>query len=311
MTRFINSTLIGFVAFFLFLAVLWLFVDPAAPGLATDSGQPRSDVRIDAVEAHWVPGEPTRLLVEVTLENDGKAAASISQVAYRTLLDDQLMAASSEDPPTQVPAGSQAPMRFTVSLPPDFAARWMDAYAARGESSQLRVDGSILVRTAANDVRLPFEWQGSWRGQMLDRLRASPQDCPGPPAPLCLESIDPAFKGGDLRVEVGLRNDRAEPLVVRNGTFRLVLEDTTVATGRLGESFEIAAGGDQRLPAMLTFHDEALVAWWAGHVARCETSRLSLNIGLEVEGVDEGAALVDWDILAAPFNTAFACQRSA
>lgn len=310
MTRFINTTLIGLVAFFLFLAVLWLFVDPAAPGLST-AGQPESDVRVKDIEAQWAPGgQGTRMQVEVLLENEGSTAA-VQQVAFRATLDGQLLAAATDDPPTSVPSGSTAPVRITIDLPPDFAARWMQSYQQRGESSQLRVDGSILARSATSDVRLPFEWQSSWKGQMLDRLEGSPQDCPGPPAPLCLEAIDPAFKAGHLQAKVALRNDRGEPILVRNGTFRLVLEDATVATGRLEEPLEIAAGDESDLSVLLAFDDGALASWWDGHVARCETSRLALNIGLEVEGVDEGSALVDWDILAAPFETEFLCDRSA
>lgn len=310
MTRFINTTLIGLVAFFLFLAVLWLFVDPAAPGLST-AGRPESDVRVKDIEAEWAEGaQGTTLRLEILLENDGSAAA-IQQVAHRATLDGQLLAAATDDPPTAVPAGAQAPVRVTVELPPDFAARWLQSYQERGESAQLRVDGSILVRSATSDVRLPYEWQTSWKGRLLDRLEASPQDCPGPPAPLCLEALDPGFKGGDLQLKVTLRNDRDQPVVVRNGTFRLVFEDVVVASGRLEQPLEIGAGADQPLPALLSFDDGALSSWWGGHVARCETSRLALNIGLEVDGVEEGSALVDWDILAAPFETGFACQRGA
>lgn len=310
MTRFINTTLIGLVAFFVFLAVLWLFVDPKAPGLATAAGD--SVVTIDSVEAAWDPSDAqgTAIDVEVMVHNAG-AAGAVTQVAYRTTLDGQVVAAASQDPPTSIPAGADAPVRFTVELPPDFAARWLAAYQAHGEASTLRIDGTIVVRMAAGDHSLPFEWKSAWKGQLLDRLSASPQDCPGPPAPLCLESLDTAFRSGDLQVTLALRNDQSDPLLVRNGTFRLVFEDTTVATGRLGESLEISPGGEADIPVRVAFDDGALAQWWAGHVARCEDSRLSLNIGLEVETAGTGPSLVDWDILAAPFHTGFLCRGSA
>src|SRR5688572_7639501 len=106
MTRFINTTLIGLVAFFVFLAVLWLFVDPAAPGLATTAG-PESPVEIESVEAEWdaANGQGTAIDVKVMVHNAG-AAATVTQVAYRATLDGQLLAAASEDPPTAIPAGT-------------------------------------------------------------------------------------------------------------------------------------------------------------------------------------------------------------
>lgn len=310
MTRFVNTTLIGLVAFFVFLAVLWLFVDPTAPGLATTSGGD-SPVAIKSVDAQWDPAsqQGTAIDVEVMLHNEG-AAAAITQVAYRVMLDDQLMAAASEDPPTAIPAGADAPVRFTVELPPDFAARWLVAYQEHGESSTLRIDGTIVVRTAAADHRLPFDWKSTWKGALLDRLEASPQDCPGPPAPLCLESLDTAFKAGGLQTTVSLRNDQSDPLLVRNGTFRLVFQDVTVARGTIEEGLEISPGSDADIPVRLSFDDEALAQWWAGHVGRCEDSRLSLNIGLEVETVSAGPSVVDWDILAAPFHTGFLCRSA-
>lgn len=307
MTRFINTTLIGLVAFFVFLAVLWLFVDPAAPGLATSSGD--SVVTVESVEADWDPESPAGTAIDVKLMvHNAGAAGAITQLAYRATLDGQIVAASSQDPPTSIPAGADAPIRFTVGLPPDFAARWLAAYQSHDEASTLRIDGTVVVRMAAADHSLPFEWKSSWKGALLDRLSASPQDCPGPPAPLCLESLGTAFKSGDLQATLALRNDQNDPLLVRNGTFRLVFEDVTVATGRLGEGLEISPGGEADIPVRLVFDDGALAQWWGGHVARCEDSRLSLNIGLEVQTAGADPSVVDWDILAAPFHTGFLCR---
>src|SRR5688572_25938730 len=101
MTRFINTTLIGLVAFFVFLAVLWLFVDPTAPGLATSGGD--SVVTVESVEADWdsANAQGTAIDVKVMLHNAG-AAGAITQVAYRATLDGQVIAAASEDPPTSI-----------------------------------------------------------------------------------------------------------------------------------------------------------------------------------------------------------------
>lgn len=311
MTRFINTTLIGLVAFFAFLAVLWLFVDPAAPGLATQDDAPKGAVRVTGSDAQWVASDlGTRLAVDLDLRNTGPAAA-VTQVAYRVTLDGQLLAASSEDPPATLPADSDGTVRFNVELPATFAGEWWRSYATRGESSTLRVDGTVTVRAATSDQRVPFQWQSAWNGDLVDRLSDSPQECPGPPAPMCLDEIKVAWKAGRLQTTIVLRNDQSEPVIVRNGTFRLVFEDVAVAGGRLEEALTIAPGEDADITAQLAFDDGALMQWWAGHVARCETSRLSLDVGLETEGVDATVSQVDWDILAAPYRTAFACSGGA
>ena len=307
MTRFINTTLTGLVAFFVFLAVLWLFVDPAAPGLKTQDDPP-SVVRVESTDARWgaTDAAGTRVHVEMLLENEG-TAATVTQVAYRATVDGSLMAAATEDPPVALPAESTSPMRFTVLLPPDFASAWFSAYRSHDEAATLRIDGTIAVRMASGDHRVPFSWENSWRGELLERLADGPQECPGPPAPMCLAELQADWKGNGLATTVVVRNDRAEPLIVRNGTFRLVFEDVTVATGRLDGTLEIPSGEKAELDAILSFDPGAMAQWWIGHVERCETSRLSFNVGLEIEGVDASTSQVDWDILAAPYRTGFIC----
>lgn len=309
MTRFINTTLIGLVAFIVILALLWLVIDPRAPGLAT-TATGDDDFTVRDATADWDASstDGTDLVVAVVVHNDGESAF-ITQAAYRVMLDDQLLAAATTEPKATVPPGMDGTVRLHVDLPPDFSRRWFDAYQHGDETVSLHVEGTLVARTAALDSRVPFTWSSTWRGHLLERLAAGAQDCPGPPAPLCLDDLDTAFRQGNLLVTLDLRNDRADPVNVRNGTFRLMFQDVAVATGRMEGDHDIAAGAHEDIPVTLTFDDAALAQWWAGHVARCEDSRLSLAVNLESEAVggDGGAELVAWDILAAPFVTGFAC----
>ena len=309
MTRFINTALIGLVAFVIILAGLWLVVDPAAPGLPTQEAESPTAISVRSTKVAWDPSAPGRdLEVEVVLRNQG-AAGSLTQVAYRATLDGQPLAAATGNPPATLGAGLDTPVRFTIPLPGEFAARWLRA-TQDGDTDTLRVDGTLSVRTAAADQRLPFQWSTSAASKLLDHLSDAPQDCPGAPAPLCLKSIDAGPKPGGLQVRLDLRNDQADPLVVRNGTYRLVFEDVTVAQGSLRGIVGVEPGETAELAALLAVDEEALAQWWIGHVGRCESSRLALAVHLDVETVETGASAVDWEILAAPLQTGLLCRGS-
>lgn len=307
MTRFINTALIALSCFVLFLAVLWLVVDPKAPGLDTQS-EGGTAVSVRSTKVTWDESAPgQRMGVDVLLRNQG-AAGTLTQVAYRATLDGAPLASGTTSPPISIPAGLDVPLHFTIDLPPDTATRWLRAVQA-GEPLQLKVDGSLAVRTAAADQRVPFSWSVASDSHLLEHLADAPQECPGPPAPLCLKDLDAELAGGRMQASLGLRNDQGDPLRVRNGTFRLVFEDVTVATGRLEGDLEIAPGEAADLKVSLAFDDQALRQWWAGHAGHCEVSRLAFAVGLEVDTVG-GPSAVDWELLASPLQTGLLCRGS-
>ncbi len=313
MTRFINTALIGLGSFVLILALLWLVVNPAAPGVQTQTAEVPTAITVRTTKAAWAEESAGQdLAVDVVLRNAGSAAGAVTQVAYRATLDGQPLASGTTSPPVSVPQGLDVPVPFTIRMPADMAQRWLRAVEA-GEPMTLKVDGSVVVRTAAADQRLPFAWSSTSASKLLEHLAAAPQDCPGPPAPLCLEGLAVAFAGAgsSLEAKVELRNDRSDPLRVRNGTFRLVFEDVTVAEGTLSRDLEIAPGDDAELTVTLRFDDGALRQWWPGHAGRCESSRLAMAVSLEVDGVGDGPSAVDMEVLAAPLKTGLLCRGSA
>ena len=309
MTRFINTALIGLVAFVVVLAGLWLVVDPAAPSLSTQGTDAPTAISVRSTKVAWDENAPGQALeVEVLLRNQG-AAGSVTQVAYRATLDGQPLAAATATPPVTLAAGLDTPVRFTIGLPGEFAARWLRA-TQDGDADTLRVDGTLSVRTAAADQRLPYAWSTTAASKLLDHLSDAPQECPGAPAPLCLKALAAVPKPGGIQVRLDLRNDQADPLIVRNGTYRLVFEDMAVAEGTLSGSVDVEPGDTAELTALLDVDDDALAQWWVGHVGRCESSRLALTVHLDVETVESGASAVDWEILAAPLQTGLLCRGS-
>lgn len=306
MTRFINSVLISLIAFFAFLAIFGYF------GAERPNAEP-SELTVEGATARWGTSDEsgTGLVVGFTVRNNGHLPGLVDRLEYKVARDGVILGEDSQEPRLNVPAESAVPVQLAIRLPPEFAADWWTAYTTSKEATSLRVTGSLVMRGAA-DRPIPFEWSSSWQGNLSDLLEAPAHNCDGATQAVCLREATTSWTPGGLSVSMLLRNADGDPVIVRNGTVRLLFAGAPVADGSSTRAVEIAPNDEGRMPVVADFSQSAILSWWRTHVGRCEATQATLAVDLTVlveraGGAGNEVQGIHWTFPAGAFRTEFVC----
>lgn len=314
MTRFINAVLISVLAFFVFLGVFWQVMGDGADG-RTPGGAPT----VTAVEARWQPEQERELLLEVTLHNPSSLDARATALTYKAEVDGRLVDSAisrplSQDVAPTIEGRGDTTIRVPVDLPADFVLTWWPDYMANGESSELRIQGSLDVQREDGDRDATFEWRSAWEGELASSLSGAVANCSAGSEDLCLDSAEFFWKEGALHADLSFSNPGADAVGLHNMSITLLFGERAVVAGEVDLGRRVASDGDTDVGLALTFSPAAMQAWWPDHLARCERTPVALRIGLEVETLADGQepgqgdfATVQWTFPASSFQTRFVC----
>jgi LEA14-like dessication related protein len=310
-TQFVNAVLISLVAFFAILVALGA-VNMQHGGDPAPAARPEDPVTLSLLEAHWgsTPAGPSIEIV-AHAHNGGEEPATVTRASYRASVDGTVVADGKTEPAVPIASGGNASVPVKVALPSTFAATWWHAQALRSEATELRVEGDIEIQQAGATQVLPYEWSSSWQGHLAKGLAAA-ANCGDQPG-LCVAGSAASWDGDALVLDLDLRNAGSSEIVLTGGSAALAFARETTATGPMPQGLHVPPGGLATAQARLAFDDAALARWWPGHVARCETSLVAVDLHLTIQDMGEdlgGPAhndTVAWSLVAAPLETRFLC----
>ena len=350
MNRFVNSVLIGVVAFFGLLAVFsFSGLHPAggagggkgvghgsvgnlappgdlpaatedppttepSPDPATPTADPEAHIELAAVTAEWgdAGDRGTELVVRLELRNPGPAARATA-LSYETVVDGITFDSGQMDLDEALPAGESATVAFTTALGPEFAAQWWTAHAEGGDSSRMDVRGQVEVAEASASRTLPFEWSSSWQGDIGTLFSGLPDCAQGGPGDqaVCIESATAHWDGATLQATLTVRNLGPGDLQVEGGGVAVRLAGVRVGTADLDRAL-LPAGASVDLPAAITFQDSRLGQWWPRHVQACEESEAQVQVDMGLQDADGyEVGTASWETTPTAFRTAFVCNGAA
>ncbi|MES2155245.1 MAG: LEA type 2 family protein [bacterium] len=319
-----NAVLISFLALFGLLVLVVVYTGnggPAAesrsvPSTSTTSQEMPSAFRVAAVQARWDTTDPAarHIVVTLVLQSNGTMPGRATAVTYEAFSHGRSIAAAKVPTGVDLAPAQQTSLWFVVPLGANFVPAWWDAYVAADESSDLSIKGLVEVADGGAGQSPPFSISNAWTGNLADTVAAAAHNCADGHAEVCLDAATASWRNGSLDVNLRLRNPGADVVVVRGIDAALDLAGNAVASGTSDTTLRIPAGGTASAHATLGFSRDAMAAWWPGHVGRCETSPVVLELIVQ-ETPDNATAPVPppvhWTFQAHDFATHLVCQEGA
>ena len=278
-------------------------------GTSLDNETAHLEVR--GIRAAWVPqNDSPGIVATFDLVNHGALKAELTEIRYTAELNGAVADDGAHAYRATLLPGASHEVPLDVRLSEAAIIAWWDGLV-QGEEVRLRLHGTVNGSAGPNDLSVPFDWTTERAGKPAATIEDLAPACTANDLP-CLESVQFGLvtDARQLPIKIILKAPDQTRADLADLALSLRLGDVIVAEAR-GEDVSVYGGYRVELPLDLEVSAPALTTWLPDHLARCETSPVTLDLSYNVTLTNLTSvrtSRVTEAIQGSPWSTSLLCR---
>jgi LEA14-like dessication related protein len=270
MSRAVNAIVIGVALFVLLAGSLWYVMVVREP------------TRIESqTERMWDSQAGDHLLAHVQFHNPYDYDVRLEGYEYRYVVNEQRLGGNLSDEKLTIPAHQSATIEISQALPPKAFVEWWKNHTAQGERSTAQLDGHAVFSLSEKNTTIAFGYKETFETHIADSL-GHLDVCKGARG-VCYAGAQTDWierKGIPvLLLRAKLRNPTQERAELGDANLELAWNGLAVAAAKTKGGI-IQPEGDTTAQFEMAFDAKQLAAWWPKHTQTCESSKVTVKVGI-------------------------------